>query len=156
MRSMDLPAILRSPDRPTAIARILAALGALCLALGVLGPLVSVGIGPLAKTVTFDLVSSARVYVLLAIAGATLALAVVGRTRWVIWSAAAIVATFVSMVSFGGEKSSTEMPGWVSDALGSVAKGALNLVTFHYGTPCLVLGILLITGVGLWRMRSAN
>lgn len=153
---MEIPAILRSPDNKTAAARGLAALGAVCLALGALGPLVSVGIGPLAKTVTFDLVSQPRVHALLAIAAATLALVVLGRTRWVIWSAAAIAVTFGSMVSLGGERSSAEMPGWVSDALGSVAKGALNLVTFHYGAPCLALGVLLILGVGLWRMRSAN
>ena len=153
---MDLPAILRSPDRPTAIARILAALGAILLILGATGPLASFGIGFAAKDIYFRLVSAERVYVLVAIGIATLVLATLGRTRWFIWSGVAILATFGSMISIGGEKSSIEMPGWVSDALGSVAKGALNLVTFHYGTPCLVLGILLIVGVGLWRMRSAN
>lgn len=152
---MELPAILQSPDKPTTVARSLAALGAILLALGVTGPLVSVGIGPLAKTVTFDLVSPARVHVLLAIAAATLVLSILGRTRWVIWSAAAILVTFGSMVSIGGEKSSMEMPGWVSDILGSIAKGAMQLVTFNYGTPCLALGILLILGVGIWRMKAA-
>ena len=95
-------------------------------------------------------------HVLVAIAAATLVLAVLGRTRWFIWSAVAILATFGSMISLGGEKSSVEMPGWLSDALGSVAKGALELVSFHYGTPCLALGILLILGVGIWRCRAAR
>jgi len=152
---MELPAILRSPDRPTAVARALAALGAILLALGATGPLASVGIGPLAKTVTFSLVSEGRVYALLAIAAATLVLAVLGRTRWFAWCAAAILVTFLSMISFG-EKSSLEMPGWVSDILSSIAKGALNLVTFQYGTPCLALGIALILGVGAWRCRAAR
>jgi hypothetical protein len=95
--------------------------------------------------------------VLLALAAATLWLAVRGLTRWIIWSAADILLTFGSMASFGsGKKSSVEMPGWVSDLLTSLAKGAMNLVTFQYGTPCLVLGILLILGVGAWRCRSAD
>lgn len=152
---MELPAVLRSPDKPAAISRALAALGAVLLALGVTGPLASVGIGPLAKTVTFSLVSEPRVYALLAVAAATLVLAVLGRTRWFAWCAGGILATFLSMVSFG-EKSSVEMPGWVSDILASIAKGALNLVTFHYATPCLALGILLILGVGAWRCRAAR
>lgn len=155
MSLLSLPA---SVDRKHKIARLLGGIGAVLLGLGVTGPLASVGFGTgfAAKTITFSLVSEPRVYVLLAIAAATLALAVRGLTRWFIWSAAAILVTFVSMASFSAEeKSSTEMPGWVSDALGSIAKGALNLVTFQYGTPCLVLGILLILGVGAWRCRSA-
>jgi glucan phosphoethanolaminetransferase (alkaline phosphatase superfamily) len=125
----------------------------------VTGPLASVGFGTgfAAKTLTFGLISETRVYVLLAIAAATLVLAVRGLTRWVVWSAGAILVTFVSMASFSSEeKSGVEMPGWVSDVLSSIAKGAMNLVTFQYGTPCLVLGILLILGVGAWRCRSAD
>jgi len=152
---MNLPALLQSVDRKHLIARVLGGLGAVLLAIGVTAPLASVGIGPLAKTVTFSLVSETRVTVLLALAAATLVLAVLGRTRWFAGSAAGILATFLSMVSFG-EKSSVEMPGWVSDILSSIAKGALNLVTFHYGTPCLVLGILVVLGAGIWRCRSAN
>lgn len=154
---MELPLLPASVDRKHKIARLLGGLGAVLLGLGVTGPLASVGFGTgfAAKTINFSLVSETRVYVLLAIAAATVLLAVRGLTRWFVWSAAALVATFLSMVSFGGEKSSVEMPGWVSDALGSIAKGALNLVTFQYGTPCLVLGILLILGVGAWRCRSA-
>jgi hypothetical protein len=151
---MEIPAILRSPDTRTAVARGLAALGAILLALGATGPLASFGIGFVAKEIRFDMVSAERVHILVAIAAATLVLAVLGRTRWFIWSAAAILVTFGSMVSVGGEKSSMEMPGWLNDALTSIAKGALNLVTFHYGTPCLVLGILLILGVGIWRCRA--
>ena len=153
---MEIPAILRSPDKPTTVARVLGALGAILLILGATGPLASFGIGFAAKDIYFRLISAERVHVLVAIGIVTLVLAILGRTRWFIWSGVAILATFGSMISIGGEKSSIEMPGWVSDALGSVAKGALTLVTFHYGTPCLVLGILLIVGVGLWRMRSAN
>jgi hypothetical protein len=154
MSLLSLPA---SVDRKHMIARILGGVGAVLLGLGVTGPLASVGFGTgfASKTVTFALVSEPRVYVLLALAAATLLLAVRGLTRWIVWSAAGILATFLSMVSFGGEKSSVEMPGWVSDILTSIAKGALNLVTFQYGTPCLVLGILLILGVGAWRCRSA-
>lgn len=154
---MELPALLRSADRRHTLARSLGGLGAVLLAVGVTAPLASVGFGTgfAAKTITFSLVSEPRVYVLLALAAATLVLAVIGRTRWFVWSAAGILATFLSMVSVGGEKSSVEMPGWVSDVLTSIAKGALNLVTFQYGTPCLVLGILLILGVGAWRCRSA-
>ena len=151
---MEIPAILRSPDTRTAVARGLAALGAILLALGATGPLASFGIGFVAKEIRFDMVSAERVHILVAISAATLVLAVLGRTRWFIWSAAAILVTFGSMVSVGGEKSSMEMPGWLNDALTSIAKGALNLVTFHYGTPCLVLGILLILGVGIWRCRA--
>jgi len=151
---MEIPALLRSPDTRTAVARGLAALGALLLALGATGPLASFGVGFVAKEIRLELVSAGRVHVLVAIAAATLVLAVLGRTRWFIWSAAAIVVTFGSMVSVGGEKSSVEMPGWLSDALASIAKGAFNLVTFHHGTPCLVLGILLILGVGIWRCRA--
>ena len=144
-----------SADRNHQLARIIGGVGAVLLAIGATAPLASVGIGPLAKTVTFSLVSEPRVYVLVAIAAATLALAVLGRTRWFVWSAAGVLATFLSMVSLGG-KSSVEMPGWVSDILSSIAKGAMNLVTFHVGTPCLALGILLILGVGAWRCRSAS
>ena len=153
---MEIPAILRSPDKPTAVARILAGVGALLLALGATGPLASVGVGILSKTVYFNLVSADRVTALLASAAATLVLAILGRTRWFIWSAVAIIVTFGSMVSFGGEKSSMEMPGWVKDVLGWIAEGAFKLVTFNYGTPCLVLGILLILGVGVWRCRAAR
>ncbi len=144
-----------SADRNHHLARVIGGVGSVLLGLGATGPLVSVGVGPLAKTITFSLVSEPRVYVLVAIAAATLALAVRGLTRWFAWGAAAILATFLSMVSLGG-KSSVEMPGWVSDALSGIAKGAMNLVTFHYGAPCLALGILLILGVGAWRCRSAN
>jgi hypothetical protein len=150
---MEIPAILRSPDNSTALARILGGVGAILLALGATGPLVSVGIF---KTVYFDLVSPGRVTALLAIAAATLVLALLGRTRWFIWSAVAILVTFGSMISIGGEKSSMEMPGWVKDVLGWIAEGAFKLVTFNYGTPCLVLGILLILGVGVWRCRAAR
>ncbi len=153
---MELPAFLRSPDRPTAVARILAGLFGILLALGATGPLASFGVGFVAKEIRFDLVSAERVPVLVAIGAATLVLAVLGRTRWFIWCAAAIIVTFGSMVSIGGEKSSMEMPGWLNDALTSVAKGALELVTFHYGTPCLALGILGILGVGIWRCRAAR
>lgn len=154
LRRMEIPAILRSPDNKTALARGLAAFGAILLILGATGPLASFGIGFAAKDIYFSLVSTPRVYVLVAIAIATLVFAVLGRTRWFIWSGAAILLTFGSMVSLGGEKSSLEMPGWLSEALSSIAKGAFNLVTFHYGTPCLVLGILLILGVGAWRCRA--
>ncbi len=153
---MEIPAILRSPDKPTAIARLLAGVGAILLALGATGRLASFGVGIVSKDIYFELVSAPRVHALVAIAAATLVLAILGRTRWFIWSAVAILITFGSMISLGGEKSSVEMPGWLSDFLGSVAKGALNLVTFHYGTPCLALGILLILGVGIWRCRAAR
>jgi hypothetical protein len=153
---MEIPAILRSPDKPTAIARLLAGVGAILLALGATGRLASFGVGIVSKDIYFELVSAPRVHVLVAIAAATLVLAILGRTRWFIWSAVAILITFGSMISLGGEKSSMEMPGWLSDFFGSVAKGALNLVTFHYGTPCLALGILLILGVGIWRCRAAR
>jgi len=151
---MEIPAILRSPDNKTATARALAALGGILLILGATGPLASFGIGFAAKDIYFSLVSAPRVHVLVAIGILTVVLAILGRTRWFVWSGAAILATFGSMISVGGEKSSMEMPGWLSDALGSIAKGALNLVTFHYGTPCLALGILLIIGVGIWRCRA--
>jgi len=156
---MTLLALPPSVDRKHKLARLLAGLGAVLLGLGVTGPLASVGFGTgfASKTVTFSLISEPRVYVLLALAAATLWLAVRGLTRWIIWSAAGILLTFGSMASFGsGKKSSVEMPGWVSDLLTSLAKGAMNLVTFQYGTPCLVLGILLILGVGAWRCRSAD
>ncbi len=152
---MELPAILRSPDRPTAVARILAGLGALLLALGVTGPLASFGVGIVSKDIYFELVSAARVHVLVAIAAATLVLAILGRTRWFIWSGAAIMITFGSMASFGGGDS-MELPGPVKKVINWIAEGALNLVTFHYGTPCLALGILLILGVGVWRCRAAR
>ncbi len=148
---MELPAILRSPDRPTAVARILAGLGALLLALGVTGPLASA----LLMTFRFEDVSPARVWLLLGVAAATATLAVLGRTRWFIWCAVAIVGILGSMASFGGGDS-MELPGPVKKVINWVAEGALNLVTFHYGTPCLALGILLILGVGVWRCRAAR
>lgn len=153
---MEIPAILRSPDKSTALARLLAGFGAILLALGATGPLASVGLGILSKTVYFNLVSAERVTALLAIAAATLVLAILGRTRWFIWSAVAIIVTFGSMVSLGGEKSSMEMPGWVKEILDWIVEGAFKLVTFNYDTPCLVLGILLILGVGIWRCRAAR
>lgn len=156
---MNPLAMPSSVDRKHKLARILGGLGAILLGLGVTGPLASVGFGTgfAAKTLTFSLISESRVYVLLALAAATLVLAVRGLTRWIVWSAAGILLAFVSMASFSTEKkSSTEMPGWVSDALTSIANGAMNLVTFQYGTPCLVLGILLVLGVGAWRCRSAD
>lgn len=157
--TMNPLALPPSTNRSHKIARILGGVGAILLGLGVTGPLASVGFGTgfASKTLTFSLVSESRVYVLLALAAATLVLAVRGLTRWIVWSAAGILITFVSMASFGsGEKSSVEMPGWVSDLLTNIAKGAMNLVTFQYGTPCLVLGILMILGVGAWRFRSAD
>ena len=157
LHGMDIPAILRSPDNKTALARGLASLGAILLILGATGPLASFGIGFAAKDIHFNLISAGRVQLLVAIGIATLVLAALGRTRWFIWSGAAILATFGSMISLGGEKKAdVEMPGWLSEALGSIAKGAFNLVTFHYGTPCLALGIVLILGVGVWRCRAAR
>lgn len=155
---MEHPLLPASVDPKHRTARLLGGLGAVLLGLGATGPLASVGFGTGlgAKTLTFGLISETRVYVLLAIAAATLLLAVRGLTRWFAWSAAALLATFASMASFGSEKGGgAEMPGWVSDILTNIARGALNLVTFQYGTPCLVLGILLILGVGAWRCRSA-
>ena len=110
LRAMEIPAILRSPDNKTALARGLAALGAILLILGATGPLASFGIGIASKDIYFRLVSAERVHVLVAIGVATLVLAALGRTRWFIWSGAAILVTFGSMISFGGEKSSVEMP----------------------------------------------
>jgi hypothetical protein len=154
LTDMEIPAILRSPDSKTATARALAALGGILLILGATGPLASFGVGFAAKDIYFRLISAGRVDALVAIGTATVVLAILGRTRWFVWSGVAILVTFGSMVSLDGEKSSVEMPGWLSEALGSIAKGALNLVTFHYGTPCLALGILLIIGVGAWRCRA--
>lgn len=146
---MEIPAILRSPDNPTAVARLLASLGAILLALGATGPLASA----LLMTFRFEDVSPARVWLLLGVAAATLTLAVLGRTRWFVWCAAAILVILGSMASFGGGDS-MELPGPVKKVINWIAEGALNLVTFHYGTPCLALGILLILGVGVWRCRA--
>lgn len=148
---MEIPAILRSPDNKTAVARGLAALGGILLILGATGPLASA----LLMTFRFADVSPERVYVLVAIAVATLVLAILGRTRWFVWSAAAIVVTLGSMASFGGGDG-MELPGPVKKVINWIAEGALNLVTFHYGTPCLALGIVLILGVGVWRCRAAR
>ena len=146
---MEIPALLRSEDRPHLIARILGGVGALLLALGATGPLASA----MLMTFRFEDVSPARVWILVGIAVVTLVLAVIGRTREFIWCAAAILITFGSMISIGGGDG-MEMPGPVKKVLGWIAEGALNLVTFLWGTPCLALGVLLILGVGIWRCRS--
>jgi len=139
---------------PSPLTRAIGALSAVLLALGATGPLAKA----LLMTAYLSDVSPVRVTILLVIAGAALALAIIGRTGWLAVTALLAIGTLGSMAISTGEETYipvvSDVLKFITDILKSVFTDFAKAVTkLQWGGFCLVGGIVLMLLVGLVKRK---
>ena len=139
---------------PSPTARLLGILSAVLLVLGATGPLAKA----MVMTAYLGDVSPTRVTILVLLAGAALALSIMGRTGWLAVTALLAVATLGSLAIGGGNDTYipivSDVLKLILDVLKSIftdiGKAITNLM---WGGFCLVGGIVLMLGVGLVKRK---
>ena len=139
---------------PSPLVRALGVLSAILLALGATGPLAKA----LLMTAYLSDVSPTRVTILILIAGAALALSLIGRTGWLAVTALLAIGTLGSLALGSGNDTYipvvSDVLKFITDILKSLFTDFAKAVTkLQWGGFCLVGGIVLMLGVGLVKRK---